>query len=65
MADQANKALFSLFKKIRSLPPYDIQIDMFNKMVKPVILYGCEIWGMENFDVLERIQLKITSIFSI
>ena len=31
---------------------------MFNKMVKPILLYGCEIWGMGNFDVLERIQLK-------
>ena len=27
-------------------------------MVKPILLYGCEIWGMGNFDVLERIQLK-------
>ena len=44
-ADQASKALFSLLKKIRSLSlPYDIQIDMFNKMVKPILLYGCEIW---------------------
>ena len=47
MAEQANKALFSLLKKIRSLNlPYDIQIDMFNKMIKPILLYGCEIWGM-------------------
>ena len=59
IAEQANKALFSLLKKIRSLSlPYDIQIDMFNKMIKPIILYGCEIWGLGNFDVLERIQLK-------
>ena len=59
IAEQANKALFSLLKKIRSLNlPYDIQIDMFNKMIKPILLYGCEIWGMGNFDVLERIQLK-------
>ena len=59
IAQQANRALFSLLKKIRSLSlHYDIQIDMFNEMVKPILLYGCEIWGMGNFDVLERIQLK-------
>ena len=59
IAEQANKALFSLLKNIRSLNlPYDIQIDMFNKMIKPILLYGCEIWGMGKFDVLERIQLK-------
>ena len=31
---------------------------MFNKIIKPIILYGSEIWGVGNFDVLERIQLK-------
>ena len=46
IAEQANKALFSLLKNISSLNlPYDIQIDMFNKMIKPILLYGCEIWG--------------------
>lgn len=59
LAEQANKALFSLLKKIRNLNlPYDIQIDMFNKMIKPILLYGCEAWGTGNIDVLERIQLK-------
>ena len=52
-------ALFSLLKKIRSLSlPYDIQIDLFDKLVKPILLYGCEIWGSGNIDILERIQLK-------
>ena len=59
ISEQANKALFSLLKKIRSLNlPYDIQIYMFNKMIKPILKYGCEVWGMGNFDVLERIQLN-------
>ena len=42
ISKQANKALFSLLKKIRSLNlPYDIQIDMFNKMIKPIFYYMC------------------------
>ena len=38
--------------------PFDIQIDLFNKMIKPILLYGCEIWGTGNIDILERVQLN-------
>ena len=59
MAEQANKVLFSLLKKSRSLAlSFDIQIDLFNKMIKPILLYGSEIWGTGNIDILERVQLK-------
>ena len=59
IAEQANKALFALMKKSRHLDlPIDIQIDLFNKTIKPILLYGCELWGVGNVDVLERIQLK-------
>ena len=47
IVEQANKALFSLLQKIRSLSlPLDIQIDLFNKTIKPILLYGCEAWGI-------------------
>ena len=59
LAEQLNKALFALFKKTRNLNlSNDLQIELFNKTVKPILLYGSEIWGLENFDDLERIQLK-------
>ncbi|MEW8547526.1 MAG: reverse transcriptase family protein, partial [Candidatus Thiodiazotropha sp.] len=59
ISEQANKALFSLIKKIRNLNlPFDIQIDLFNKTIKPILLYGCEIWGTGNCDIIERVQLK-------
>ena len=35
-----------------------MQIDIFNKTVKPVLLYGCEIWGFGNIEMIERVQLK-------
>ena len=38
--------------------PVDLQIDLFTKLVKPILLYGCEIWGFGNIDVIERVQLK-------
>ena len=56
-SEQANKALFSMIKKGRILNlPFDIQIDFFNKIIKPILLYGCEVWGFGNCDVIERIQ---------
>ena len=59
IADQANIALFSLMRKIRHLSlPIDMQIDLFNKMIKPILLYGCELWGFGNIDIIERVQLK-------
>lgn len=59
IAEQANKALFSLIKKSRSLDlSYDLQIDLFNKTVKPILLYCSEIWGTGNCDIIDRIQLK-------
>ena len=59
IAEQANKAVFSLIKNTKKLSlPFDIQIDLFEKTVKPILLYGCEIWGVGNNDVIERVQLN-------
>lgn len=63
IAEQANKALFSLLRKIRNLSlPYDVQIDLFDKTIKPVLLYGCEVWGYGNCDIIERVHLKFLKI---
>ncbi|MEW8547414.1 MAG: reverse transcriptase family protein, partial [Candidatus Thiodiazotropha sp.] len=59
IVEQANNALFSLQRKIRFLNlPIDMQFDLFNKMIKPILLYGCELWGFGNIDSIERVQLK-------
>lgn len=59
IAEQANKALFALLRKIKTLAlPFDLQIELFEKTIKPILLYGSEIWGYGNVNVLERIQLK-------
>ena len=34
-------------------------LSLFNKMVKPILLDGCEIWGFGNNDVLEKVYLKL------
>lgn len=59
IVEQANKAVFALLKKSRNLDlPVDIQIDLFNKTIKPILLYGSELWGMGNIEMIERVQLK-------
>jgi hypothetical protein len=37
-------------------------LSLFDKMVKPILLYGCEIWGFGNNDVLEKVHLKFDRI---
>ena len=31
-------------------------------MIKPILLYGCEIWGMEDTKAIERVHLKYCKI---
>ena len=46
---QAKRATFALLRKIGNLNlPYDISLDLYEKLVIPTMLYGCEIWGYEN-----------------
>ena len=55
----SNKAIFSVLKKARALKlPIDIQLDMFDKCVKPILLYGSEIWGCVPLDEIDKIQTR-------
>lgn len=55
---KGSRAMFSLLEKIRKLfLPVYIAITLFNNLVKPVILYGAEVCGNENYDILEKSQL--------
>jgi hypothetical protein len=37
-------------------------LDLIDKMIKPILLYGCEVWGFSNNDILEKIHLKYCKI---
>ena len=59
IANQATRAMFSLLKKARDfLLPLDLQIEIFQKTVIPILLYGCDVWGFGDLKVLEQVQLK-------
>ena len=52
--DQGRKAQFSMLVKARNLDlPIDIQCKLFEAVVFPTLLYGCEVWGFQNIDMLE------------
>ena len=57
--DKGNRAMFSLLRKSRQLQlPIDIQLQLFDVLVKPVLLYGCEVWAHEGTDILEKLHLR-------
>ena len=33
-------------------------LDIFDKLVTPVLLYGCEVWGCSNLDKIESFYRK-------
>jgi hypothetical protein len=33
-------------------------MDLFDKVVKPILLYDCEIWGFSCLSLIERLHLK-------
>lgn len=55
----ARKAMYGLNEKALNLQlAPDIHIDLFDKMVMPIFLYGCEIWGYGNNEPLEIFYRK-------
>ena len=57
--DRASKAMYSLLRKSKKLMlPIDVQIELFDKMIVPILLYGSEIWCPDMSDLATRLQLK-------
>ena len=47
LSNQANRAIGAMYHRLRSvgtLPPH-IMLHMFNGLIKPIIVYGSEVWG--------------------
>ena len=38
------------------------QYDLFDKIVIPILLYGCEIWGFSNTDIIEKVHIKLCKL---
>lgn len=60
---RATRAMYAIIKKSRELNlSIDCQLDMFDKMVVPILLYGSELWGFENLCIIEKLHLKFCNL---
>ena len=59
LADKETKAMYEILKrgKFHNLS-ISCQLDLFDKVVKLILRYGCELWGLSNCDIIERVHLK-------
>ena len=61
--DEATKALYEVLKLGRvQTVSISCQLDLFDKKVKPILLYACEVWGYGNNEMLERVQLTFCKL---
>jgi sorting nexin-29 len=59
LCDQATRAMYALLSKCRKFGlPIDLQIELFDSLVQPILLYNCEVWGAPNIEIVERLHLK-------
>ena len=61
--EQASKAMFGLIRHCKRMDlPMDISLELFDRMILPILLYGCEVWGFEDVSIVEKLHLKFIKI---
>ena len=61
--DKASRAMFGLVAKCRKLQlPIDISIKLFDSVIKPILIYGCEIWGYQYCGLADKLQVKFIKL---
>lgn len=59
IVDQAQKALFAMYRKIKNITlPVDLQLQLFDTLIVPILLYSSEVWGFENKYNIEKMHLQ-------
>ena len=58
LASQARKSIISMLKLQNSVGYFEFSelFKLFETMIKPIILYGSEIWGFEVSNTIENVQ---------
>ena len=62
LVNRITKAMYEVLKRGR-LPSITCQLELFDSMVKPIILYGCETWGFRNNEIIDRLHLKLCKLY--
>ena len=62
-ADKGRRAMYEILKKgkLHKLS-ISCQLDIFDKVVKPILLYGSEVWGFRNCYEIEKVHLKFCKL---
>ena len=59
VVEQARKAVFGLYLKIRSLDlPIDCQLKLFDNTIAPILTYGSEVWGFGDLSSVEKVHTE-------
>ena len=60
LADQVNKAIFQLHKILLRFKGITLSaaLDLFDKLITPILCYGCEVWGFHSASDIERVHLS-------
>ena len=51
--------MYCMLEKARRLRlPIDIQCELFDRLIMPILIYGSEVWGYENINQVEIFHRK-------
>ena len=57
--DKASRAMFGLIAKCHKLYlPIDLRSELFDSVIKPIALYGAEVWGYDYIGLADKLQLR-------
>ena len=60
LSAQAEKALFALKRVMKTVGnfPISLSLDLFDKLIVPILLYGSEVWGTQHREPIELVHRK-------
>lgn len=60
LSGQALKAIFKMKSYINQFTDLSVShtLDIFDKLILPILNYGAEIWGFSNAEKLEKVHLQ-------
>ena len=66
ISSQSKKVIFALKQCLIKLqaPPVSVALHLFNSIIKPILCYGCEIWGFTVKEEIERIEVQYLKSFA-
>ena len=64
LASQASKAVFKLRKSLYKFKnvPLSLALDLFDKLINPILNYASEVWGFHDAPEIERVHLSFCRV---